>query len=98
MDFHVAAASLAIGEGDRGLLKVGAGVDVPASGGVHGDGLAIQGAQGGGAPAGVEPETVQQFFRDQTLPVERRFSHPTVVRLPAARCGPSIEFSMLDFR
>ena len=92
VDFHVAAAPLASGEGEGGLLKIGARVDVPASGGMHGNRLAVQGAQGGGTPAGVEPETVQQFFRDQTLPVERRFSQP------AARCGPSIELPALDFR
>ncbi len=33
VDFHVSTTSLAIGEGDGGLLKVGAGVDVPPSGG-----------------------------------------------------------------
>ena len=79
VDFHVAAAPLAVGKGDGGLLKIGAGVDVPASRGMHGEGLAVQGAQGGGTPAGVEPQAVQQFFRDQALPVERRFGHPTVV-------------------
>jgi len=97
VDFHVAAAAPAIGEGDRGLLKIGAGVHVPAPGGMDGNGLAIQGAQGGGTPAGVEPQAVQQFFRDQALPVERRFSRPAGARLPGAR-GPSIEGAALDFR
>ena len=65
--------------------------------GVHRNRAAVQGAKPRRAPARVVPETVQQLFRNQALPVERRLGDPAVVQPQAAFRGACSEAAALDF-
>ena len=97
VQLDVAAPPRAVADGKGGLPEIGAGVHVPPAGGMHRNRAAVQGAKPRRAPARVVPETVQQLFRNQALPVERRFGDPAVVEPQAVLRGAGGEAAALDF-